>query len=157
MPGPPTEGVVMKRKRRALRRHLGPIGLSLLASALTAAGFAAFSIADNAGSGGNGGNGGGADQVLPAPPPGAARTVTVGPRLSARDRQKMEAFRQCMEDNGAPAPPRIDPSQGPPKPPSADEQQKIQKAYEACKDKLPEALQNAGPPRFGAGPCHPPG
>src|SRR4051812_19456049 len=102
----------MKRERKRLRRHLGPIGLSLLASALTAAGFAAFSIADNGGSGGNGDNGGGAGQVLPGPPPGAAGTVTFGPRLSAEDRQKMDEFHQCMEDNGAPPPPRIDPSQG---------------------------------------------
>jgi hypothetical protein len=68
----------------------------------------------------------------------------------------MEAFHQCMQDNGAPDPPRIDPSQGPPKPPSAEDQQKIQKAYEACKDKLPQDLRNAGPPRLGAGPCQPP-
>ena len=149
------KGVVMKRERRRIRRNLGPIGLSLLASALTAAGFAAFSIADSGGSS-NSSSGGGTDQVMPAPPPGAAGTIAFGPRLSAEDRQKMEAFHQCMQDNGAPDPPRIDPSEGPPKPPSAEEQQKIQKAYEACKDKLPQDLQNAGPPRFGVGPCHPP-
>ena len=146
----------MKREGRAIRRRLGPIGLSLLASALTAAGFAAFSIADSGG-GNDNGSGGGTAQTLPAPPPGgAAGAIAFAPRLSAEDRQKMEAFHQCMQDNGAPEPPRLDPSQGPPKPPSAEDQQKIQKAYEACKDKLPEDLQKAGPPRFGVGPCHPP-
>jgi hypothetical protein len=146
----------MKQERsRAIRRRLGPIGLSLLASALTAAGFAAFSIADSGG-GNDSGNGSGTSQTLPAPPPGGARgAIAFAPRLSAEDRQKMEAFHQCMQDNGAPDPPRLDPSQGPPKPPSAEDQQKIQKAYEACKDKLPEDLQNAGPPRFGA-QCGPP-
>jgi len=142
----------MKRERRgAIRRRLGPIGLSLLASALTAAGFAAFSIADSGG--GNSGGGGGTPQTLPAPPPGAVGTVTFGPRLSAEDRQKMEAFHQCMQDNGAPDPPRFDSSSGPPKPPSEADQQKIQKAWEACKDKRPQSLQNAGPPRVGVGPC----
>src|SRR6476646_1762117 len=87
------EGVVMKRERsRAIRRRLGPIGMSLLASALTAAGFAAFSIAD---SGGGNDNSGGAVQTLPAPAPGGAGgAIAFAPRLSAEDRQKMEAFHQ---------------------------------------------------------------
>ena len=141
------------KKRRAIRRHLGPIGLSLLASALTAAGFAAFSIADS-GNSDSGSSSGGAYATVPAPPPGAMGTVRFAPpRLSAADRQKMEQFHQCMQANGAPDPPQIDPSQGPPKPPSADQQQQIQKAYEACKDKLPQDLQNAGPPHIGVGPC----
>jgi hypothetical protein len=141
-----------KERRRALRRSLGPIGMSLIASALTAAAFAAFSIADS----GSSGSQSGTVQTLPAPPGGASGTVMFGPRLSAADRQKMDEFRQCMQDNGAPGPPRIDPSSGPPKPPSAAEQQQIQKAYEACKDKLPQDLQNAGPPHFGTAQCGPP-
>jgi len=149
------EGVVMDKERSRIRRRLGPIGMSLLASALTAAGFAAFSIADSGG-GNNDGNQSGAVQTLPAPAPGGAGgAIAFAPRLSAEDRQKTEAFHQCMQDNGAPDPPRIDPSQGRPKPPSAEDQQKIQKAYEACKDKLPEDLRNAGPPHLGA-PCGPP-
>jgi hypothetical protein len=71
----------------------------------------------------------------------------------------MEDFRKCMEDNGAPGPPdpkTIDPSDGPPKPPSAADRDKIQKAYEACKDKLPTDMQNAGPPMIGTGKCGPP-
>jgi hypothetical protein len=145
-----------KERSAAIRRRLGPIGLSLLASALTAAGFAAFSIAD---SGGGNDNGGRAAQTLPGPPPGAGGEVTfAAPRLSAEDEQKMQEFKQCMSDNGGPAPPDpgdFDPS-NPPKPPSAEDQQKIQKAWEACKDKLPDALQKAGPPRIGVGPCQPP-
>jgi hypothetical protein len=69
----------------------------------------------------------------------------------------MEDFRKCMEDNGAPAPPsHTDPSDGPPKLPSAEDRQKLQKAFEACKDKLPEDLQKAGPPRIGTLECGPP-
>ena len=84
-------------------------------------------------------------------------TTFRGPNLSAADQKKMEEFRQCMQDNGAPTPPdpsNIDPSKGPPKPPSAADQEKIQKAYEACKGKLPAGMQNAGPPRVGT--CGPP-
>jgi hypothetical protein len=80
----------------------------------------------------------------------------VAPNLSAADREKLDEFHQCMQDTGAPDPPKIDPSQGPPQPPSAAQQDKIQQAYEACKDKLPEGLQKAGPPHFGVAPCGPP-
>ena len=148
----------MKKERRgAIRRRLGPVGLSLVAAAVTAVGFAAVSLAQS----GNGNQSGSTNQVPVPPPPGGGQGSVVFHAPSAADRQKMEEFRQCMQDNGAPAPPRPDQndqSSGPPKPPSADEQQKIQKAYEACKDKLPQDLQNAGPPRFGVGPgCPPPG
>jgi hypothetical protein len=69
----------------------------------------------------------------------------------------MEEFRQCMDDSGAPGPPtHFDPSDGPPKPPSAADREKLQKAYEACKDKLPAAMQNAGPPQIGRFKCGPP-
>ena len=70
----------------------------------------------------------------------------------------MEDFRKCMEDNGAPAPPdpsNIDPSDGPPKPPSAADREKIQKAYEACKDKLPDGHAERGPARIGTFKCGP--
>ena len=93
----------------------------------------------------------------PAPGGGAGVRTFRGPNLSAADQKKMEEFRQCMQDDGAPAPPdpsNIDPSKGPPKPPSAADREKIQKAYEACKDKLPAGMQNAGPPRIGT--CGPP-
>ncbi len=94
---------------------------------------------------------------MPAPPGGAAGVAFAGPNLSAEDRQKMEDFRRCMEDNGAPAPPaHIDPSSGPPKPPSAEDRQKLEKAYEACKEKLPADLQKAGPPGIGTFQCGPP-
>ena len=158
-PGLRRTGVVMeekKKKRRGITIRLGPLGLSLLAAGITAVGLAAVSLADSGS--GSASNGGGA-QTFSAPGPGGGVGVTTfrGPNLSAADRQKMEDFRKCMEDNGAPGPPRhIDPSDGPPKPPSAADRQKIQKAYEACRDKLPEDLQKAGPPGIATFKCGPP-
>ena len=143
-----------KRKRRITIR-IGPLGLSLLAAGITAVGFAAVSLADS-GSGNTSNGSGSATFSAPAPGGGAGVMTFRGPNLSAADRQKMDEFRQCMQDNGAPAPPdpgKFDPS-NPPKPPSADDQAKIQKAYEACKSKLPEGMQNAGPPHIGV--CGPP-
>src|SRR5690242_16391133 len=112
--------------------------MSLAAAAVTAVAFAAVSLAD----GGSSGNGGGTSNQTfeaPAPPGGGVGIATFRANLSEADRQKMEEFRQCMQDNGAPAPPepgKFDPS-NPPKPPSAADQEKLQKAWEACKDKLP--------------------
>jgi hypothetical protein len=147
----------MKEKSgRRITIRLGPLALSLLAAGITAVGVAAVSLADSGGDS----NSGKSTQTfeMPAPPGGAAgATVIGGPNLSDADRKKMEDFRQCMEDNGAPGPPtHIDPSDGPPKPPSAADREKLQKAYEACKDKLPEAMQNAGPPQIGTFKCGPP-
>jgi hypothetical protein len=62
-----------------------------------------------------------------------------------------------MEDNGAPGPPdpgEFDPS-NPPKPPSEADQEKLKSAWEACRDKLPEELQKAGPPQVRVAPCGP--
>ena len=146
----------MKRKR-GITVRLGPLGLSLLAAGITAVGVAAVSFADS-GSGGTSAGSGGSSQTLPAPPGGAPR-MFFHDDLSAADSQKLEDFRKCMEDNGAPAPPgpgTVDPSQGPPKPPSAADREKAQKAYGACKAKLPEKLQNAGPPGVGTLHCGPP-
>jgi hypothetical protein len=146
--------------KRGITIRFGPLGLSLLAAGVTAVGVAAVSLADSGN--GNGGSGtGNPPQTfqMPAPPGGAAGVAIAGGRLSEADRQKLEDFRQCMEDNGAPAPPdpgKIDPSQGPPKPPSAADREKLQKAFEACKSKLPEKLQNAGPPGIGSFRCGPP-
>lgn len=147
----------MDKKRRRITIRLGPLGLSLVAAAITAIGFAAVSMADN-GSGSSGSNSRQGTASLPAPPPGAAGGgVMFRSNLSAADRQKMEDFRKCMEDNGAPGPPtHVDPSEGPPKPPSAADREKVQKAYEACKDKLPEGMQNAGPPEIHTFKCGPP-
>ncbi|MGC1802290.1 MAG: hypothetical protein WA701_18040 [Solirubrobacterales bacterium] len=145
----------MKKKRKITIR-LGPLGLSLVAAGITAVGFAAVSLADSGGSTTSNGTGA-ATFSAPAPSGGAGVMTLRGPNLSAADQKKMEEFRQCMQDNGAPAPPdpsSIDPSKGPPKPPSAADQEKIQKAYQVCKDKLPAGMQNAGPPRVGI--CGPP-
>jgi hypothetical protein len=146
-----------EKRRRSIAIRLGPLGLSLVAAGITAVAFAAVSLADSGST--TTGNGTGTQTFsMPAPPGGAAGgTVIGGPNLSAADRKKMEEFQQCMQDNGAPGPPtHIDPSTGPPKPPSPDDQQKLEKAYEACKDKLPAAMQNAGPPQIGTFKCGPP-
>ncbi|MDX6606908.1 MAG: hypothetical protein QOD14_1448 [Solirubrobacterales bacterium] len=145
-----------EKRRRSFTIRLGPLGLSLVAAGITAVGFAAVSLADSGSS--TGGGTGTQTFSMPAPPGGAAgATVMGGPNLSEADRKKMDEFRQCMEDNGAPGPPmRVDPSTGPPKPPTAADQQKLQKAYEACKDKLPAGMQNAGPPQIGTLGCGPP-
>jgi hypothetical protein len=150
------------KKKRGITVRLGPLGLSLLAAAITAVGVAAVSMADS-GSDNKGNDSGSGVETFQAPAPGGGVGVMSirGPNLSAADRQKMEEFRQCMQANGAPAPPdpgEIDPSQGPPKPPSQAEQDQLQKAWEACKDKLPEDMQKAGPPEVhicGPGPGAP--
>ena len=149
-----------EKRKRGLTIRLGPLGLSLLAACITAVGVAAVSMADSGSGSGSAGNGKrlGDGSRRPAPGGGAGVMMFHGPNLSAADRQKMEDFRKCMEDNGAPAPPdpgKIDPS-NPPKPPSAADREKIQKAYEACKDKLPTDMQNAGPPGIGTFNCGPP-
>src|SRR5215211_5016722 len=156
-PGYRHRGVVMNDERRAaIRRRLVPLGMSLAAAALTAIGFAAVSIAD-----GNDAKERDSGAMWAAPPPGGGGVMHLR-GLSEADQQKLEDFRQCMEDNGAPAPPHpgeIDPSEGPPKLPSEADREKIQKAYEACKDELPDDLQHGDVlPHIGGPGCeHPPG
>jgi hypothetical protein len=149
-------GVEMKEKRkRGLTIRLGPLGLSLLAACITAVGVAAVSLADTGSGDASSGSGSATAQ---APPPGGGVMTFRAPNLSAADRQKMEGFRKCMEDNGAPGPPdpsNIDPG-NPPKLPSAADRDKIQKAYEACKDNLPTDMQHAGPPGIATFKCGPP-
>ena len=149
----------MDRKRR-LTVSIGPLGMSLAAAAVTAAAFAAISLADS-GNGGSNGGGGGTNGtstqtfMAPAPPGGIMKFRG---SLSDADRQKLEDFQTCMKENGAPAPPdpgEVDPNK-PPRPLSAANQDKLQKAWEACKDKLPQGMQNAGPPQLHAGNCAPP-
>ena len=151
------------KKKRGITIRFGPLGLSLLAAGITAVGVAAVSLAADGGTNSGNGSGSGSDTQtfqMPAPGGGVGAVSIAGPNLSAEDRQKLEDFRQCMEDNGAPSPPdpgKIDPSDGPPKPPSAADREKLQKAFEACKSKLPEDLRNAGPPMLGHGlKCGPP-
>jgi hypothetical protein len=160
------------KKKRGITIRFGPLGLSLLAAGITAVGVAAVSFAAS-GDGGSGtgtgsaSNGSGNETFqMPAPGGGVGAVTLGGPNLSAEDRQKLEDFRSCMESNGAPGPPdpgKFDPSDGPPKPPSAADREKLQKAFEACKSKLPEDLQKAGPPmlhrgfKCGSPPGAPPG
>jgi hypothetical protein len=150
----------MKEKRkRGLTIRLGPLGLSLVAAGITAFGVAAVSLADNGSGSTNTSNGSGSATFSAQAPGGGAGVMTFrGPNLSAADQQKMDDFRRCMEDNGAPGPPdpgHFDPS-NPPKPPTAADRDQIQKAYEACKDKLPTDMQNAGPPGIATFKCGPP-
>src|SRR5919106_5330072 len=154
---------VVVKKKRGMTIRFGPLGLSLLAAGITAAGLAAVSVADSGGSGGGGGGGEGGDArtfEMHGPPGGGPGVAIHGPDLSAEERRKLEEFRQCMEDNGAPAPPdpgEMDPGDGPPEPPSAAEREKLEKAFEACKENLPEKLRNAGPPGIHTFRCGPGG
>lgn len=106
----------MKRKR-GITIRIGPLGLSLFAAGITAVGVAAVSLADSGGSGDRRNGGDTQTFEMPAPPGGSAGVAFAAPNLSEEDRQKLEDFRTCIEDNGAPAPPdprKIDPSSGPP-------------------------------------------
>jgi hypothetical protein len=151
----------MNSKRSgAVVRRLGPIGLSLVAAAITAAGFAAISLAKD--EGGNGqtdtrrGDSGERGFHIAIGPPGP-----LGENLSEEDRQKLEDFRACLEDQGVepPAPPRFDRDNAP-EPPTREEMEamrdEMQQAHEACKDKLPEDLQDIPGPIGGPG-CGPGG
>jgi len=146
----------MKAGWKTGRKRLGPVGLSLAAAAITAAGFAAFSVA--AGDDKDGSRDERAFGVAGPGPGGPGVLHAEG--LSEADQQKLEDFRQCMEDQGLPAPPRFRESEGPPEPPSREEfeqmREKLEAAHEACKDELPEKLRDLPPPPFGHDPCGPP-
>jgi hypothetical protein len=121
--------------KNAAKKLKTPLGLSLLAAALTAAALAAVSVAQDDGG------------------------KATGP-------EEMEAFRSCMERNGAPAPPEP-PAAGEEEdgtferrlePPTEEERAKIDEAFEACRDELPEGVRHFGPggPGSPGGPCGPP-
>jgi hypothetical protein len=144
-----------ERRSGAIRTRLAPLGMSLAAAAATAVAFAAVSLAANDNGAEKKGDSG-AKAGRPAPP----AVMMFGDRLSEEDRQKLEEFRRCMDDNGAAAPPdpgEIHRSDGPPDPPTAEEMEKVEKAYEACKDELPEDLRNGHPPHLGSAGCEDPG
>jgi len=127
----------MKRNQtRKTGRRLGATTMALVAAGLTAAAFAAFSIAES-------GSGGGSGHELGGPPPGAPGAF----EPSAEDRQAHEAFRQCMEDQGVEPPPRPS-GERPPQPPSEQDREQIRKALEACEGELPEGARGL--------PMHPP-
>ena len=136
----------------------GPLGLSLLAAALTAAALAAVSVAQDDGEAKS--EKGATERAdRPGPPPMED--------LSASDREALESFRSCMEENGAPAPPPP-PEAGEEgddgdvfekrlEPPTEEERAQIEKAHEACADKLPEGARAfPGGPGGPGGPCGPP-
>jgi Spy/CpxP family protein refolding chaperone len=148
----------MKAGWKAVRKRLGPVGLSLAAAAITAAGFAAFSVAaddeDKDGSRDERAFG------VAGPGPGGPGIMLRAEGLSEEDQQKLENFRQCMEDQDLPAPPRFREGEEPPEPPSREEleqlRDQLEAAHEACKGELPEKLRDLPPPPFGHGPCGPP-
>lgn len=147
-------------KKRSFTIRVGPLAMSLAAAALTAVAFAAISVADNGGgTDSRDGSDGRDEHIFQAPaPPGGGPGAMFRDNLSEADRRKLEDFRQCMEDSGAPGPPEpreIDPSDGPPKPPSAEDREKLREAFEACKDQLPEDMRNAGPPQLHFRGCAP--
>jgi len=148
---------MLKKMTQAMRRRVGPVGLSLTAAAVTAVAFAAISMAASDG-------GGKAEKGLQqGSGPEAGLTPPEPPALSEGDEAKLEEFRSCMEENGAEPPP--DPGEirervrngEPPDPPSEAEREKMRTAFEACEDKLPEGVHMfVGPGGPGCGPGGPP-
>ena len=144
---------MISKMTKAIRGRVGPVGLSLVAAALTAVAFAAVSVAKDD-SGDKQGNG---DVMRAGPGPGGPPTIE---DLSEEDRQALEEFRACMEDQGVEPPPRPDgegaEGDGPGtfeqrvEPPSEEERAQMEEAFEACKDNLPEGARHLGPP------CGPP-
>jgi hypothetical protein len=130
---------------KSLRRRLGPVSLSVAAAALTAVAFAAVSVAKDDSKGEAPGGEGAVFQHRVGPP-----------ELSEEQEQQLDQFRQCMEDQGAPVPPKpgeIEEGDRP-EPPTEEEREQIEEAFEACEDKLPEgAGLHFGP---GGPPCGPP-
>lgn len=149
----------MNRIRKAIRGRVGPLGLSLAAAAVTAVALAAISVAQDDGKAQGDGQSSDVQRAGHPGPPPMARD------LSAEDRQKLEDFRSCMSDEGVeppPAPPA--PGEGDGtferriRPPSEAQRNKMEKAFETCKDELPDDVQAFGPPGPGGpgGPCGPP-
>jgi hypothetical protein len=144
----------MKKMRiGAVVRRLGPLGLSLVAAGITAAGFAAISVAAKDDKGG-----GSREAGVHIMGPGPIGEPLEG--LSEEDRQKLEDFRECMSEQGAEPLERMKfDLENPPEPLSREEIERIRKAHEACKEKLPENLQDMPGPSFrrnGCGPGGPP-
>jgi hypothetical protein len=132
----------MLSKFKSMRGRVGPLGSALAAAALTAAAFAAVSVAQN--------DGGAKDTEKSdeGDPRVERHFVPGGPGLWEEDREAMESFRKCMEDQGVELPEPPDPGElgpgempDPPKPPTEAERAEIEKAHEACKDKLPEGAE----------------
>jgi hypothetical protein len=146
---------MLNQIKRVVRGRVGPVGLSLATAALTAVAFAAVSVAKD------GGNGGGGEDVLTLAPAGQPQVML---RLSDEDREAMEEFRSCMEEQGIEPPPRPDGPGGEGEggeergsfemrlePPSDAERAEIEKALSACEEMLPEHARGTGPV-----PCGPP-
>jgi hypothetical protein len=119
-------------------RRLGAMASALLAAAATAAAFAAFSIAQ----GGDGNGSGTQVRAAPGPPPGVGFVMRAP---SKQDREALQAFQDCMSEQGIDPP---NPGDGPPAAPSKELREKLDQALKACSDKLPEGAPRRlpGPP-----------
>ena len=96
------------------------------------------------------------DQSGGGEPHGGAVRAFRAPDLTDEQKQQLEAFRQCMSDQGVdlPDPPKPGARPDPSKRPDMPDPEKLRKAHDACADKLPDDLP-APPP--GCGPGGPPG
>jgi hypothetical protein len=135
----------MKGNDTPPRRRFGSLASAMVAAAITAAAFAAFSLAQGDGSGSGGGT---SPDSLAPPPAGMAFTIR------AKDRAALEAFRKCMSDHGI-NPPTPSFGDGPPPLPSKEDRAKFADAFNACRDKLPEGagVMHAAPVGPGGPPC----
>ncbi|MBM3668373.1 MAG: hypothetical protein FJW90_13080, partial [Actinobacteria bacterium] len=80
-----------EKMKQAIRGRTGPVGLSLVAAAVTAVAFAGISVAAD---------GGGSDQQGQAEDGRAGGPPVFQMRPSEADREALEEFRRCMADEG---------------------------------------------------------
>ena len=149
----------MRRNDGTGTRRLGATALAVSAALLSAAALAAYSVAQDGDSGKGSEDRAGKTERWGAPGP---LGHPFDRELSAEDREALEAFRNCMSEQGI-EPPRLrldgppsDQDRGPngrPRlherffgPPSEQERKRIERALEACEGELPEGLHPPGPP-----------
>jgi hypothetical protein len=153
------EGARMKQNQATGARRLGATALAASAALLSAAAVAAYSVAQDGDS--EKGSEDGAGKPESAGPPGPLGDP-LDRELSAEDREALEAFRDCMSEQGVeppklrldgPPPDRGRDRSGRPRlherflgPPSEQERKRIERALEACEGELPEGLHPPGPP-----------
>lgn len=149
----------MNRSDSTGTRRLGATALAVSAALLSAAALAAYSVAQDGDSGK--GSEDGAGKAERSGPPGPLGDP-FDRELSAEDRGALEAFRDCMSEQGVEPPKlRLDgPSADQDRdrgerprfhqrslgPPSEQERERIERALEACEGELPEGLHPPGPP-----------
>jgi hypothetical protein len=151
----------MKGKQTTGARRLSAIGMAMTAALLSAAAVAAYSVAQDGDSGKGSEDRAGKTERWGAPGP---LGHPFDRELSAEEREALEAFRECMSEQGV-EPPRLhERLDGPPSEqgvepprlderlhgaPSEQERNRIERALEACRGELPEGLHPPGPPCLG--------